>query len=164
MENNKVTKIEAIFLILIVMVNRIILNLPYQIIETTRTGTPINFIYIGILGLLFVILINKLFQKFPSSDIIDVAEYLGGNTIKIIICILFILFLFLSLYITLSEFSNLLEIIYFKKSPKIFILMFFILAILISNLIGFRPIIKTICAIVPFTIISILITFIRSNR
>lgn len=164
MENNKITKIEAIFLILIVMVNRIILNLPYEIIGTTKTGTPINLIYIGIIGLLFVISINKLFEKFPSSDIIDVAEYLGGNALKIFVCFLCISFLFLSLYITLSEFTNLLEIIYFKKSPKIFILMFFILAILISNLIGFRAIIKTICAIVPFTILSILITFIRSNR
>ena len=37
MENNKITKIEAIFLILIVMLNRIILNLPYSIIEITKT-------------------------------------------------------------------------------------------------------------------------------
>lgn len=159
MENNKITKIEAIFLILIVMVNRIILNLPFAILETTKTGTPINLIYIGIIGLLFVILINKLFEKFPSSDIVDISEYLGGKFFKVFICMLCIGFLFLSLYITLSDFCNLLEIIYFKKSPKIFILMFFILAILISNLIGFRPIIKTICAIVPFTILSILITF-----
>ena len=159
MENNKITKIEAIFLILIVMVNRIILNLPFSIIEITKTGSPINLIYIGIIGFFIVILMNKLFEKFPSSDIIDVSEYLGGNFFKIFISIICITFLFLSLYVTLAEFSNLLEIIYFKKSPKVFILMFFILATLISNLIGFRSIIKTICAIVPFTIISILITF-----
>lgn len=84
---------------------------------------------------------------------------LVGKTLKIINAFLAISFLFLSLYITLAEFSNLLEIIYFKRSPKIFIVMFFILAALISNSIGFRSIIKTICAIVPFTIISILITF-----
>ena len=159
MENNKITKIEAIFLILIVMVNRIILNLPFSIIQVTKTGSPINLIYIGIIGLLIVILMNKLFEKFPNSDILDVSEYLGGNIFKIIIALISITFLFLSLYITLAEFSNLLEIIYFKTSPKIFILIFFILASLIANLIGFRPIIKTICAIIPFTIISILITF-----
>ena len=159
MENSKITKIEAIFLILIVMVNRIILNLPFSIIQVTKTGSTVNLIYIGIIGLIIVILINKLFEKFPSSDILDISEYLGGNIFKIIIAIIAITFLFLSLYITLAEFSNLLEIIYFKRSPKIFILMFFILASLIANLIGFRPIIKTICAIVPFTILSILITF-----
>lgn len=159
MENNKITKVEAIFLILIVMVNRIILNLPFSIIEVTKSGSPINLIYIGIIGLFIVIIINNLLKKFPSSDIVDVSEYLGGNFLKIFISIVYIAFLFLSLYITLAEFSNLLEIIYFKKSPKIFILMFFILSILIANLTGFRSIIKTICAIVPFTILSILITF-----
>lgn len=159
MENSKITKIEAIFLILIVMVNRIILNLPYSIIEVTKTGSPLNLIYIGIIGFIFVIVMNKLFEKFPSSDILDVSEYLGGNALKIFIALIAISFLFLSLYITLAEFSNLLEIIYFKKSPKIFILLFFTLASLIANLIGFRSIIKTICAIIPFTIISILITF-----
>lgn len=159
MENNKITKIEAIFLILIVMLNRIILNLPYSIIEVTKTGTPIGLIYIGIIGFLIVIIINKLFKKFPSSDILDVSEYLGGKIFKIIIATTAIIFLFLSLYITLVEFSNLLEIIYFKRSPKIFIILFFCIASLVANLIGFRSIIKTICAIVPFTILSILITF-----
>ena len=160
---NKITKVEAIFLILVIMVNRIILNLPFSIIEVTKTGSPINLIYIGIIGLFIVLIINKLFDKFPSSDILDVSEYLGGKFFKTIIALIAISFLFLSLYITLAEFSNLLEIIYFKKSPKIFILSFFIIASLIANLIGFRSIIKTICAILPFTIISILITFLGST-
>ena len=159
MENNKLTKIEAIFLILIVMVNRIILNLPFSIIQVTNTGSTINLIYIGIIGFFFVLLINKLFDKFPNSDILDVSEYLGGNLFKILIALIFIIFSFLSIYITLTEFSNLLEIIYFKRSPKIFILLFFVVASLVANLIGFRSIIKTICAVIPFTILSILITF-----
>lgn len=128
MENSKISKVEAIFLILIVMVNRIILNLPFSIIEVTKTGSPITLIYIGAIGLIIVIIMNKLFEKFPSSDILDVSEYLGGKVFSIFIALIAISFLFLSLYITLAEFSNLLEIIYFKRSPKIFILIFFILA------------------------------------
>ena len=52
-----------------------------------------------------------------------------------------------------------LRIIYFGRSPIIFIILFFILSLLISNLIGLRAIAKTICIIVPLTIISILFTF-----
>lgn len=159
MESNKISKIEAIFLILIVMANRIILNLPFSIIEVTKTGSPINLIYIGAIGFLIVLLLNKLFKKFPSSDIIDVSEYLGGNIFKTIISIIAIAFLFLSLYITLNQFTNLLEIIYFKRSPKIFILLFFIFAILIANIVGFKSLVKTICAILPFTMVSIFVTF-----
>lgn len=157
--NFKIGKIEAIFAICIIMVNRIILNLPYAIINNTGIGSLVNLIYLGIICLLFILILNKLFEKFPNSDIIDLSEYLGGKLLKLIVAILFIVFLLVTLFMTLTDFSNLLQIIYFNNSPAIFILLFFILAILISNLIGFRAIIKTVCLIVPFSIISILLSF-----
>lgn len=157
--NFKIGKVEAICATCIIMVNRIILNLPYGIIKNTGVGSPINLIYIGIIGLLFILILNKLFEKFPNSDIIDLSEYLGGKPLKLIVSFIFIAFFFITLFMTLADFANLLQIIYFNNSPAIFILLFFIIAILVSNLIGFRAIIKTICLIVPFTIISILITF-----
>lgn len=160
MENNfKIGKVEAICAVCIIMVNRIILNLPYSILQTTGSGSLINLIYIGIIGLGFVILINKLYKSFPNSDIIDLAEFCGGKVLKTLVGIFFLCFFFFTSFITLSDFTNLLKIIYFNNSPTIFILLIFILSLLISNLIGFRSIIKTICLIVPFTIISILITF-----
>lgn len=160
MENNfKIGKAEAICTICIIMVNRIILNLPYSIFKTTGSGSLINLIYIGLIGFGFVLIVNKLFKKFPNSDIIDLAEFCGGKPLKTIIGLFFICFFFFTLFITLSDFTNLLKIIYFHNSPTIFILLFFILGLLIANLIGFRAIIKTICLIVPFTILSILITF-----
>lgn len=82
MNNNyKIGNVEAIFAISIIMVNRIILNLPYSILENTGTGSIINLIYIGAIGLLLVFLINKLFKAFPNSDIIDLAEYSGRKYI-----------------------------------------------------------------------------------
>lgn len=157
--NFKIGKVEAICAVCIIMVNRIILNLPYAIIKNTGVASPLNLIYIGIIGLLFILLINKLFEKFPNSDIIDLSEYLGGKPLKIIVSIIFISFFFITLFMTLADFTNLLQIIYFNNSPAIFILLFFIIAMLVSNLIGFRSIIKTICLIVPFTILSILFSF-----
>lgn len=157
--NYKLGKVEAIFAISIIMVNRIIMNLPYSILETTGTGSIINLIYIGIIGLIFVVLINKLFKVFPNSDILDLSEYLGGKVFKIIISLIFIYLYFLTVFTTVIDFSNLLKIIYFHRSPIIFIILFFILALLISNLLGLRSIAKTISLIVPFTIASILFTF-----
>lgn len=158
MQNNyKMQNIEAIFLILIVMINKLIINIPYYITDLVGTGAIINLIYIGIIGLIFVIILNYLFQKFPNSDIIDISEFLGGKFLKIIIGILFIIaFLFVS-YVTLSDFSNLLKSIYFKNSPTLFIILFFIIGIIIANLVGFKSIIHTICVIVPFTIGSVLL-------
>lgn len=154
MNNNyKIGKVEAIFAISIVMVNRIILNLPYSILENTGTGSVLNLIYIGIIGLALVLIINKLFKAFPSSDIIDLAEFSGGNIFKIIISIFFICLLFLTLFSTVIDFTNLLKVIYFHRSPVIFLVLFFILALLISNIIGLRSIAKTISIVLPLTVI-----------
>ena len=93
--NFKIDKIEAICAICIIMVNRIILNLPYAIISNTGVASPINLIYIGIIGFIFISILNKLFRKFPNSDIIDLSEYLGGKALKLFIGIIFIIFFFI---------------------------------------------------------------------
>lgn len=155
--NYKLQKYEAICLILIVMVSKLILNVPYYIIDLVGTGAIINLIYIGILGLIFVLCLNWLFQKFPNSDIIDISEFLGGKFFKVIMGILYIGFFYLAAYVTLSDFANMLKTIYFSNSPLIFILLFFMIGIIVANLVGLKSIIRTICLVVPFTLVSILV-------
>ncbi len=156
MQNNyKLKKYEAICLILIIMVNKLILNVPYYVIDLVGTGAVINLIYIGVIGLLFVLCLNHLFQKFPNSDIIDIAEFLGGKVFKVIMGMIFIAFFFFVSYTTLSDFANMIKTIYFHNSPLIFILLFFIVGIVIANLAGFKATVRTICLVVPFALISI---------
>jgi len=158
MSNNyKLQKYEAICLILIVMVSKLILNVPYYIIDLVGTGAIINLLYIGVLGLLFVLCLNGLFQKFPNSDIIDISEFLGGKFFKIIMGILYICFFYLAAYVTLTDFANMLKTIYFNNSPLIFILLFFMIGIIVANLVGLKSIVQTICVVVPFTLVSILL-------
>lgn len=158
MSNNyKMQKYEAICLILIVMVNKLILNVPYYIIDLVGTGAVINLIYVGVLGLIFVLCLNYLFQKFPNSDIIDISEFLGGKIFKVIMGLIFVVFFFLVSYITLSDFANMIKTIYFGNSPLIFILLFFMIGIFVANFIGFKAMIRTICFVVPFTLVSILL-------
>lgn len=153
----KLRNFEAICLILIVMVNKLILNVPYYIADVVGTGGVINIIYIGIIGLILVLVLNRLFEKFPNSDIIDISEFFGGKVFKVIMGLIFISFFFLVSYITLADFSNMIKTIYFGNSPLIFILLFFIFGIVISNFVGFKSIVRTICLVVPFTVASIIL-------
>ena len=165
MSNNyKMQKYEAICLILIVMVNKLILNVPYYVIDLVGSGAVINLIYIGVLGLIFVLCLNFLFQKFPNSDIIDISEFLGGKFLKAIMGILFVVFFFLVSYITLSDFANMIKTIYFAKSPLIFLLLFFMIGIVVANFVGFKSIVRTICLVVPFTLSSILLALFAVNK
>lgn len=155
--NYKLQKYEAICIILIVMINKLILNVPFYITNLVGTGAIVNLLYIGILGLIFVLILNFLFKEFPNSDILDISKFLGGKILEKIISFIFLCAFFLVSYITLIDFANMIKIIYFEESPLIFILLFFMIGITIANLVGFRSIVRTISLVIPFTLISILI-------
>ena len=88
--SQKIGTIEAIALIVTIIINQIILNLPDVIISTTGSSSWINVIYISIIAIIFCALICKLFKPFNSNDILDVSEYLGGKVLKFIIGIAFV--------------------------------------------------------------------------
>jgi len=161
MDNNsyKIQNYEAVCLIVIIMINKLILNIPYHISSLVGTGSGVNVIYVGIIDLIFVLILNKLLKKFQNSDILDISEYLGGKTFKLVIGIFFIIFFFFVSFITLIDFCKMLQIIYFNNFSIIYITLFFIIAAGVINLIGFKSIIRTACLIVPFALISILVSF-----
>lgn len=163
MENNyKLEKIEAIAIILIVMINKLILNIPYYIVKLVGSGAIINLLYIGIIDFIVLLIIIKLFNNFDTADILDISEYLGGKAFKNLIGFLCIGLFFLVAFITLIDFSNVLHTIYFSNFPMAYILFFFIFGVLIANLIGLKGISRTVCFIIPFAIISVIITFFTS--
>lgn len=160
MENNNcLGKLESISIIILVMINKLILNIPYYIVNLTGSGSIVNIIYIGIIDFIFLLIIIRLFQKFENSDIVDVSEYLGGKILKVIVSLISIFLLLLVTFITLLDFSNVLHKIYFAQFPIIYILGFFIIGVGIANFVGIKSISRITSFIVPFAILSILITF-----
>ena len=161
MENNfyQISKYEAIALIIIIMINKLILNIPYYIIDLVGSGAIVNIIYIGIIDFIVTLIIVKLLKRFENSDILDISEFLGGKILKTLIGIISIALFLIVSFITIVDFSNVLHIIYFSDFPIIYILFFFIIGILIVNFVGFKSIIRTICFVTPFAIISVIVAF-----
>lgn len=131
---DKLSKFEAISLLIIITVSGIILDMPEYLINLTGTGTIINIIYISLIGLIFCFIIYKLLKNFPSMDILDIAETLGGNILKFILSVIFIIFFLLSTIIAISNFTYLVKSLYFSNYSTLFIVLFFIAVIIFSNL------------------------------
>lgn len=160
MENKyELEKIEAISIIIIIMINKLILNIPYYIVNLVGSGAIVNIIYIGIIDFIFLLIIIKLLNPFQNQDILDISEFLGGKKLKNTIGIISICLFLLISFITLLNFSNVLHTIYFSNFPMIFILLIFILGIIVANFIGFKSISRIATFIVPFAILSVIITF-----
>ena len=121
----KIGTVEAIALIVTIIINQIILNLPDVIIRTTGSSSWINAIYISIIAIIFCALVCKLFKPFSSSDILDVSGYLGGNVLKFIIGIAYFAFFIFVSGISLRYLANSIKLIYFEETPIIFLLMFY---------------------------------------
>lgn len=162
MSAEKIGKIEAVCLMLIIVVNEMIINVPNMIILNTKTGSTLNMIFVSILAVVFTYTVCKLFKPFYGKDILDVAEYVGGKTLKIILGILCVLFFVFLSSINLRYFANSLKVIYFNTSPLVYILLFFLIPALYINKYGLRAISGVNLVFFPIIIASFIFLLISS--
>lgn len=155
----KIGKYEAMALIIMIAINQVFLNLSNNIISSTNASAWINVIYISIIAIIFCLLICKLFKPFGAKDIIDVSEFLGGKILKTIISIIYIAFFIFTAGIFLSYLVNTFKIIYFPKSPIIFLLLIFLIPIVIASKTGIKAISQINLMLLPLFIIIMFVLF-----
>lgn len=160
----KISSLEAIFLIITIIVNQIIFNLPNIILHSCGTSAWINVIFVGILAILFTLIISKIFSNFPYQDIVDIAGFLGGGFLKTLIGVFFILFFFIFNVLCIGYFANALKLIYFNKTPLIFLILLFILPPILLNKYSFKTIANVNMVFVPFVVLDIIILFLGSSN
>ena len=101
--DEKLNYFEASFLIVIVVISHIILEFPNVIIRSTLSASVINIIYITALAIVFFLIVVKLFKPFNGNNILYVAEYVGGKTLKTILSSIYVCyFIFISSLIILA--------------------------------------------------------------
>lgn len=167
MTAEKIGKIEAISLMLIIILNAITLNFPNMITLSTNSGATINLIFISILAIIFTFILCKLFKPFYGKDILDVSEYVGGKPLKTIVGILFIVFFIFITSLSVRYLGNSIKVIYFADSPIVFILLFFLVPALFMNKFGLRAISGVNLIFMPIFILSfifLLVTTLGSFR
>ena len=164
MSTEKIGYVEAIALITIVMINKIILNTPKDIIANTGPSSWLNVIYISIISIIVVCLISCIFRKFPGHDILDIGNFVGGKTLKIILGISYIVLLIMLTTCIIKNLSETLRIIYFRTSPILFITLFFICSSIICNRFSIKVIAKANLIIAPVIFLSIIIILASSIK
>lgn len=164
MENTRIGNKEAIALLTTIAFNHIIMNVTKSIIETTASASLLNILYIGIIAIIFTSIICYFLNKFPTLDLIDISEYLGGKVLKWIIGILFVGYFLFFAGILLNIFSTCLEITYFQLVRPIYIVGFFVISAIISCTMRHNAIYRTNFIIFPLLIVSTFFIFIANFR
>ena len=159
MSKSKIGTLEAIMLILTIIVTHTILSLPKEILNTTKSASLINIIYVSIIAIFISYIIFRLLKNFPGLDIIDISEFFGGKLLKNIIGIIFITYFIVSSSLLLRSFCESLKIIYFPMTDIVFIILMFVIAVCIANRLDFNATLKTNLLVLPLVLASILFLF-----
>ena len=106
MENTKIGNKEAIALLVTIVFNHIIMNITKSIIDATSSASLLNILYVGIIAIIFTCIICYFLNKFPTLDIVDISEYLGGKVLKWIIGIAFVAYFIFFAGILLDLFAS----------------------------------------------------------
>ena len=164
MENTKIGNKEAIALLVTIAFNHIIMNITKSIIDTTGSASLLNILYIGIIAIIFTAIICYFLNKFPTLDLLDISEYLGGKVLKAIIGILYVGYFIFFAGVLLHMFASCLEIIYFQLVKISYIVLIFVIGAVIACTMRHNAIYRAILIIFPLLIISTLFLFISDFK
>ena len=164
MENTKIGNKEAIALLVTITFNHIIMNISKAIIDSNESASLINVLYIGIITIIFTSIICYFLNKFPTLDLIDISEYLGGKILKWIVGILFVGYFIFFAGNLLNMFSSCLEIIYFQLVKTKYVVSLFLIGAVLACTMRNSAIFRSNFILLPFLIISTLFIFIGNFR
>lgn len=164
MENTKIGNKEAIALLVTIVFNHIITNITKSIIDTASSASLINILYVGVISIIFTCTICYFLNKFPTLDIVDISEYLGGKILKWIIGISFVAYFIFFAGILLQMFASCLEIMYFQLVKIEYIVALFVICAVVSCFMRHNAIYRANLIIFPLLVISTLFLFFADFR
>ena len=106
MDNTRISTWELISLTSVVTFTPLLVTLPRSAAEAFGTGAILHAVYIGIIVTLYFWIILKFYKNQENKDLFDLAENVGGKTLKILVGIVVITYLLTTAFITINEFSE----------------------------------------------------------
>lgn len=164
MNHSKIGTLEAIMLIICVIIVHTVLSLPKSLLDLTKSATILNIVYVTFVVLIFIYVVCKLLKHFPSMDLLDVSEVLGGKFLKNTIGCIFFVYFVVSSSILLRNFCECLKIVSYPSTNIIFIIFFIMIAVSAINNLQFNASLKTNLLIIPAVLFSILFLFFANLR
>ncbi len=160
MNNYKLTTWEVASTLAIITLTPVLLSFPQYNSTTYGTGYLLHSIYIALV-ILFILGIGlKLYEPFTDKDILDVAEALGGKTLKKISGTLFLLYLFSIIIFTMQEFGEDIQKVMFTDSNNIEINILFTIAMASLAYFGIKSAFKFGSYLFPIIVIGFILMLI----
>lgn len=145
----KFGKWEAITLLINLICTKIFLFYPRMTVEDAGTAGWIMSICSSVFTFILFFLFMKLYKRFENKDILDIAEHLGGEPLKILTGIIIAGIMLLFEIIVIREFSEDMKIISLPLTPLSFIMFFFSIGAVLGAMLGIEAIVRLSAIVVP---------------
>ena len=140
-------------LVLNLLPYRFFTQLPLSLIKSAQTAAPLLSILGGAIWIFVIFLVARCFSKFAGGNILDAAQSAFGTVGKIIISLIFALYLILSQIFALINFSKLTALIAFPTSPMWYIMGFLILGSILGGIGNIRSVTRLHGVFMPIILI-----------
>lgn len=164
MKNSNLENIEAIAFIVILSINCMILSTSQILINTCASSSLLNVLFITFIILIITFFFCLLSKQFVGKDLLDISEFLGGKSLKIIIGIIFIAYFIFRASVFLKKISNCLQIVYYPMTHIIFIVALFCITTGIVINLKNNSLFKSAIFIFPILFITIILIFIGNSK
>lgn len=149
-------------LIINLLTYRIFTQLPMSLIKSANVSAPLITILGGAVWVLVIFLVARCFTKFSGGNILDAAQSVFGNAGRIIISLIFALYLIFSQIYTLNDISKLASLISFPTSPIWYISGFLMLGSILGAIGNIRTIARLHGVFMPIILIVVILLFVST--
>jgi spore germination protein (amino acid permease) len=136
---------------------QLFLGLPRRMCEAGGSAGWMIPLYTSIIALVIFFFIGKLYTPFRSKDIIDIAEIAGGNIMRIVVGLIFIIDYILVLSLLLRIFGEDIKIFALNKSPLSFVVMIFIIVMALAAYCGLEGVSRINFIVVPVVALALFV-------
>lgn len=159
MENTKIGVSEAIAFLIIMVANFVVLDGAKSTIIITSSSAIINATYVSILSILISYILYKLLNKFPTFDILDISNFLGGKILRFIIGSIYLVYFIVLCTGLLKNFAYSLQTIYYPFTNVFMIVLVFLIASLFISNLKYNAFFRSNLILLPLIITSVLFLF-----
>lgn len=164
MENQKLENLEAIAFFVIISINSMILSTSQLLVNMCASSSLLNVLFITFILLIVTTIFCILSKQFLGKSLLDISEFLGGKILKIIIGLIFVIYLTFRASLFLKNISDCLQIIYFPMTNVIFIASLFCISTGIVATLKNNSVFKSAVLLLPILMAIVILVFIGNCK
>lgn len=164
MENSKLENLEAIAFFVILSINGMILSTSQVLVNTCASSSLFNVLLITLIALIITFILCLLSKPFLGKSLLDISEFLGGKTLKIVIGLIFVTYFTFRASLYLKKISDCLQIVYYPMTNIIFIAALFCIAAGIVATLKNYSVFKSAVLIFPILLVTIILVFVGNSK